>query len=220
MNQNTDKNKYNIITNNKSGLDDKTQLMTEILENIEFESNTIKNIGSMNSDNIGLEQVNSRIGRKRGKYKKKNKLLDGVAITGDKSEINAKLDSSGNINNNEPKKKRRGRRKKEIDLIMKPEDILDYMIKNYPKMGIDQIKTKVLDGLKHREENINKIYVLDKVEHNQNTYYYDSLGNVFDIYAKMVGHRCMFNKKYKIYMFNDSDDDDDIDIGISQFNIS
>jgi hypothetical protein len=83
--------------------------------------------------------------------------------------------------------KKRGRKKKVQELLMKPEDVIDYMIRNYPKMGIEKIKDSVVNGLKNRETDVEQIYVLDEIVINGDIYFCDQKGNVLNDDARICG---------------------------------
>lgn len=108
-----------------------------------------------------------------------------------------------------PKKRgrKRGRKRKDQDLIMKPEEILDYMIRNYPRMGIEHIKDDVIRGIKKMKEMGNSPYVLDRFMYEDNIYYEDDKGAILNSDAVLVGYFIEQNGQKNIYMFKNKDDD-------------
>lgn len=90
----------------------------------------------------------------------------------------------------QPIAKKRGRKKgikDNKDSIFKPDEILDYMIRNFPEMGIERIKEKVLIGLKVMKDIEDNPYLLDKFIHNNVTYYYDDKNAIFNTDGKVIG---------------------------------
>lgn len=84
--------------------------------------------------------------------------------------------------------RKRGRRKKEQELMMKPEEVMDYMIRNFPDMKLEKIKYKVVSGLKLMKELGENRYVLDKFTYNDESYYYDDKNTILNADAKFVGY--------------------------------
>jgi len=115
----------------------------------------------------------------------------------------------GTIIKTEAKKRgrKRGRRTKEQDATFKPEEILDYIHRNYPLMGIDRIRDKVIDGLKVMREFSNSPYILYKFTYDDTIHYYDDNGAILSADGKLVGYfvrqpdgmnkMCMFTRKNK-----------------------
>lgn len=115
-----------------------------------------------------------------------------------------KITSDGNVIKSTPKKRGRKKGKNKKDELMKPEDVLDYMIRNFPNMEIEKIRNKVLDGLKNKKKMEDEPYILDKFPLNGKSYYYDDNGIVFDIDANIVGFFVSHdNGTKKLYMIND-----------------
>lgn len=83
--------------------------------------------------------------------------------------------------------RKRGRRKKGEEFIMKPEDVIDYMIRNFPDMQIEKIKDKVIKGLRLKRDIGENYYVLDKFMYNGEIYYYDSRNSILNSDAQFVG---------------------------------
>jgi hypothetical protein len=86
----------------------------------------------------------------------------------------------------EPPKKR-GRKKRTPSNLMKPEDVIDYMIRTYPKMKLDKIKDHVLTGLIKRNTEMERLYVLDELIVGEHTYFCDSDGTVLNDDAQICG---------------------------------
>lgn len=86
----------------------------------------------------------------------------------------------------EPPKKR-GRKKRTPSNLMKPEDVINYMIRTYPKMQLDKIKDDVLNGLKKSTTAMERLYVLDELIVGDDIYYCDSGGTVLNDDAHICG---------------------------------
>jgi hypothetical protein len=86
----------------------------------------------------------------------------------------------------EPPKKR-GRKKRTPSNLMKPEDVIDYMIRTYPKMQLDKIKNHILTGLIKRNTEMERLYVLDELIVGEYTYFCDSGGTVLNDDAQICG---------------------------------
>ena len=98
--------------------------------------------------------------------------------------------------------RKRGRKKKETELLFKPEEVIDYVHRNFPLMGIDRIRDKVIDGLKVMREFGDSPYLLYKFTYSDTIYYYDNEGAILNTDGKLVGY---FVKQQdgnnKMYMF-------------------
>ena len=77
------------------------------------------------------------------------------------------------------KNQKRGRKKKLKKELFKAEEVLDYMIRNYPLMGIERIRDNVIDGLKNLDINRGRLYTLEQIKIDKKTYYYDETGTIF-----------------------------------------
>jgi hypothetical protein len=85
------------------------------------------------------------------------------------------------------KGRKRGRKKKDSIVQHTPEEIIDYMIRNFPHMKIDQIKEKTLNGLKIMKEMGDNPYILTKFIHQNKVYYYDDQNAVLNPDGILVG---------------------------------
>jgi hypothetical protein len=98
--------------------------------------------------------------------------------------------------------RKRGRKKKEEYLLFKPEEVIDFVHRNFPLMGIDRIRDKVIDGLKIMREFGDSPYLLYKFTYDDTIYYYDNEGAILNTDGKLVGY---FVKQKdgnnKMYMF-------------------
>lgn len=83
--------------------------------------------------------------------------------------------------------KKRGRKRQVSDALMKPEDVLNYIDRNYPKLGISKIKEDILNGLKNRDQNAEHVYVLDEIKIANEIYYCDPDGNILNDDARICG---------------------------------
>jgi hypothetical protein len=115
--------------------------------------------------------------RQKRKYTKRRKMEQNIAD--DETIIRHEAKKRG---------RKRGRKKKDQDQEFKPEDVLDYMIRNYPQMGIDRIRDKVIDGLKVMKELGDNPYLLYKFSHDGNTYYYDDKNAILNTDGSIVGY--------------------------------
>ena len=95
----------------------------------------------------------------------------------------------GTIIKPEAKKRgrKRGRKKKEQELLLKPDEILAYMIRNFPYMGIEKIKDKVINGLQIMKDIGDNPYLLYKFIHEDKTYYYDDMNTILNADGQIVG---------------------------------
>jgi hypothetical protein len=90
----------------------------------------------------------------------------------------------------EPKKRGRksGRKKDSQDMLLKIDDVLDYMARNYPHLGIDKIRDKIIIGIKEMKSIETNPHLLYKFKHNDMTYYYDEKGAIYNPDGKVVGY--------------------------------
>lgn len=101
------------------------------------------------------------------------------------------------------KGKKRGRRKKGEEILIDPEETINYIIKHWPDIGVKNINDKALLGLRIQRDIKENYYVLDKFIYDGNTYYYNKKNMILDIYGQFVGvfiDHC--NDRKKIYLFN------------------
>jgi hypothetical protein len=104
--------------------------------------------------------------------------------------------------------RKRGRKKQEHDMLFKPEEILDYIQRNYPHVNIEKIRYKIIDGLKLMREFGERPYLLYKFEYDHTTYYYDDRGSILNTDGQLVG---LFVKQSndinKMFMFESKNKD-------------
>ena len=127
--------------------------------------------------NDALNIVNDIVPRQKRKYTKRKKLEQNIAD--DDTVIKPEAKKRG---------RKRGRKKKDQELIFKAEDVLDYMIRNYPYMGIERIRDKVIDGLKIMKELGDNPYLLYKFSHDGHIYYYDDNNAILNADGTIVGY--------------------------------
>lgn len=84
--------------------------------------------------------------------------------------------------------RKRGRKKKDQDPLYKPEEILDFMIRNYPEMRIERIKDKVLLGLKNMKDLGDDPYLLQKFTFDNKIFYYDAQNTILNSDGQLVGY--------------------------------
>jgi hypothetical protein len=96
----------------------------------------------------------------------------------------------GTIINPEAKKRgrKRGRKKKNQDMLFKPEEVVDFIHRNYPLMGIDKIRDKIIEGMKIMKEFGENPYLLYKFTYNGQTYYNDDRGAILNADGRIVGY--------------------------------
>lgn len=127
--------------------------------------------------NYDLNNVITEAPRQKRKYTKRKKVEQNIAD--DDTVIKPEAKKRG---------RKRGRKKKDQELTFKSEEVLDYMIRNYPHMGIERIRDKVIDGLKIMKELGDNPYLLYKFSHDDNTYYYDDKNAILNTDGKIVGY--------------------------------
>jgi hypothetical protein len=130
------------------------------------------------SDNNNLADVQLNLPRQKRQYIKRQK-------------IEPKVGDDDMIIKPEAKKRgrKRGRKKRDQELLFKTEEVLDYMIRNYPQLGIDQIKNKIINGMIAMKQLGDTPYVLEKFTHtNGSVYYIDTKGAIFNTDAIIVGY--------------------------------
>jgi len=98
--------------------------------------------------------------------------------------------------------RKRGRRKKESDILFTPQEVIDYIDRNYPLMGIDRIREKVIEGLKTMREFGDSPYLLYKFTYDDTVYYYDDKGAILNTDGQLVGYFILqTDGNNKMYMF-------------------
>ncbi len=105
-------------------------------------------------------------------------------------------------NNQSITEKRRGRKKKDNQQCFRPDYVIDFMIRNYPLMGIEKIRENVLIALKTCDGTHLPQYVLDVMEYDNKKYYYDKYGCILDTNGQLVGHSMTINNELCIYMYS------------------
>jgi hypothetical protein len=104
--------------------------------------------------------------------------------------------------------RKRGRKSKNQEILFKPEEVMDYVARNYPDIGIDRIRNKVVNGLKVMKNIKNNPYLLYKFPYKNVTYYYDDNGAILNTDGVLIGyfiHRGGGIKK--MYMFDQKNKD-------------
>ncbi len=142
-----------------------------------------------------FDETNFKIVAKNNK-KNKNKKQNTCVNQPIDSNFDALINETNNLSlNNEPEQitqvKKRGRkrgRKKKEELDFKPDDVIEYMIRNFPYMGIEKIKDRVLNGLKTKKLMDETPYMLSKFLHNGANHYYDDYGMILNDDCVVVGY--------------------------------
>jgi len=101
---------------------------------------------------------------------------------------------------------KRGRKKKDHEYVLKPENVLDYICRNYPHLGVGRVKENILIALKINKGHEISNYVFDCLQYKGIRYYYDHFGNVINNRAEQVGIYINNDDVKKIIMFNELDD--------------
>ena len=135
-------------------------------------------------------------GRPRGvtNYKKKNNVEVKEQKQKRKYTKKIKIQTVGEdgetIIKMEPKKRgrKRGKSKKTVDTLFKPEEIIDYIIRNYPQKNLHEIRDKLIDGVKKMKEFNETSYLLEKFMYRNSAYYYDKYDVIFNSDGRMVGY--------------------------------
>jgi len=145
-------------------------------------NNPVNNENKMNPVDPAINQ--KQIKPKR-KYTKRGSQKIDVVYNGEPP--------NETINNNikpEGKKRgrKRGRKKRNAETMFKVEDVLDFIKRRYPFMGIDKIKDDVINGIGKMRELINSPYLLYKFNYNDKTYYYDDTNTVVNSDGQTVGY--------------------------------
>lgn len=103
-----------------------------------------------------------------------------------------------------PDAKKRGRkrgRKKESEILMRPCEVVDYIVRNFPHKGVENIRDKVIDGIKMMKMIGDNPYLLYKFTHCNNTYYYDDTNTIMNSDGRVVGFFIKQNDgKNKMFM--------------------
>ena len=104
--------------------------------------------------------------------------------------------------------RKRGRKSKNQDTLFKSEEVLDYVDRNYPDLGINRIRDKVINGLKVMRNMKNHPYLLYKFPYEGRTYYYDENDAIINTDGVLIGY---FIKQRdgnkKMYMFEQRNKD-------------
>lgn len=72
-------------------------------------------------------------------------------------------------------------------MVMRPEEVIDFMIRNYPMMHIELIKDSVLERLRDKEDNEERLKVLEVINIDGQKYYHDGRGNIVNCDIEMCG---------------------------------
>lgn len=104
--------------------------------------------------------------------------------------------------------RKRGRKSKDQEVVFKPHEILDYIHRNYPLMGINRIREKVIDGLKLMRDLEEGAYILTKFTYDGSSYYFDDNNAILNTDGKLIGlFISQTDGNNKMYLFNRKDKD-------------
>jgi hypothetical protein len=173
--------------------------------------------------------------RQKRKYTRRKHLKN--ILSGDGTNTNgSELKEEEKSKNVQPKQRgrKRGRKSKNQEVLFKPEEVVDYIIRNYPNIGIDKIRDKLIDGLKIMKDVKNNPYLLYKFPYKGTTYYYDDNDAILNSDGILIGYfikqhngskkMYMFEKKYtinfeKIIEAVESGDNTELDLMFASVNI-
>ena len=102
----------------------------------------------------------------------------------------------------QPKKRGRKIGKKEYIQLYKPNEILDYIQRNYPALGVDKIKTKLLNAIVNEKTLEKKTYILTPFIYNNTTYYYDEYNSILNTSGSLIGFQLLGEEYATIYTFD------------------
>lgn len=135
--------------------------------------------------------------RQKRKYVKKGQK--------DPKEINKTCDNIEIKQEGKRRGRKRGRKKKDSEFMFKPEFIMDYVIRNFPKMDMDKIKDKVISGLMLMKKYDSNPYLLTKISYDGNIYYKDDRHTVFNPDGQIIGYLIkQDDNSNKLYLINDT----------------
>lgn len=133
---------------------------------------------SKSKDVLDFMDVNEvEVPRQKRKYTKRKKVEQNIAD--DDTVIKPEAKKRG---------RKRGRKKKDQEITFKSEEVIDFMIRNYPRMGIERIRDKVIEGLKIMKELGDNPYLLYKFTYDDLVYYSDDKHAIFNTDGKIVGY--------------------------------
>jgi hypothetical protein len=105
--------------------------------------------------------------------------------------------------------RKRGRKKRNHELVFKPHEVIDYMIRNFPHMQIEKIREKVINGLMMMRDIGDNPYLLCKFSHDGKVYYYDDKNTILNPDGQVVGYFIQQpDGSNKMYMINLKNKDD------------
>ena len=98
--------------------------------------------------------------------------------------------------------RKRGRKKKDLDSLYKPEEVLDFIIRNYPMCNVGIIKDKIIKGLARMREFGDRPNLLYRITYDGKTYYYDDHGTIYNTDGATAGVFVKVPEGYnKMYLF-------------------
>lgn len=136
-------------------------------------------------------------------------ILEESAILNPNLEINQEKKKRGRKQKKDKIKKKpgkRGRKKKDHDYVLKPENVLDYICRNYPQLGVGRVRENILVALKLQKGYEPSNYVFDCLQYKGVKYYYDHYGNVINNQAEPVGIYIDSDNIKKLIIFDELDD--------------
>jgi len=135
--------------------------------------------------------------RQKRKYTKRQKVPKNIAEDDTVIKLEAKK-----------RGRKRGRKKKDQELTFRSEEVVDYMIRNYPHMGIERIREKVLDGLKVMKDINDEPYRLYGFVHKKIKYYYDDNDAILNTDGVIIGYFIkQEDQNKKMYMLQQNNTD-------------
>jgi hypothetical protein len=99
--------------------------------------------------------------------------------------------------------RKRGRKKKDQDTLYNPEEVIDFIERNYPQYNLGKIKNKIITGLAKMREFGNRPNLLYRISYDGKTYHYDDRGTIYNTDGATVGVFVKVSDGYnKMYLFN------------------
>ena len=104
--------------------------------------------------------------------------------------------------------RKRGRKKRDMEILFTPQEVIEYIHRNYPLMGIDKISDKVVEGLRVMREFGDSPSLYYKFTYDDITYYYDDRNAILNADGQLVGHFIpQGDGNNKMYLFNRKNQD-------------
>lgn len=104
--------------------------------------------------------------------------------------------------------RKRGRKSKSQEILFRPEEVIDYISRNYPNIGIENIRDSLINGLKIMKDAKNNPYLLYKFTYKDVVYYYDDTGAILNVDGILIGYFIKQDTGHnKMYLFSQKNKD-------------